>query len=65
MSYNNSNSSARQSPSKPSALGKRSHLMQSRDTDEREIIDVSESPTHSKLIAMFQEAAIEAKLTKI
>ena len=48
MSHHNSNGSGRHSPLKNSALGKRNNLV--RDNDEREVIDVNDSPSQSKTV---------------
>jgi hypothetical protein len=59
MSHHNSNGSGRHSPLKNSALGKRNNLV--RDNDEREVIDVNNSPSQSKILL---KISIRDKLTK-
>jgi hypothetical protein len=52
MSHHNNNGSGSHSPMKNSALGKRTNLV--RDNDEREVIDVNDSPSQRKWILSYE-----------
>ena len=61
MSHHNSNGSGCHSPLKNSVLGKRNNLV--RDNDEREVIDVNDSPSQSKTVLKLDDFVTNSKLT--